>query len=188
MSFLAVILLGLVVIAIIGVMFVIGIYNSMVQMRLAVREASADIETLLKKRFDLIPNIVATVKGYAKHESETLEKVTSLRAQMASANGDMEALSNVNNEMTKTLKTLFAVAESYPDLKADTSFVALQNELSNLETEIQKSRRYYNATVGEYNVKIQVFPNVLIAPMLGFTPAKFFEAEEEEKKNVKVEF
>lgn len=182
------VLFGIAVIAIAIVLWGVGIYNLLIQLRMAVKEAAADIETLLKKRFDLVPNLVNTVKGYAKHEDGVLTKVTELRAKMGNASGDMKALSEVNNELTGTLKTLFAVAESYPDLKANASFLQLQQQLADLETEIQKSRRYYNATVTEYNTKIQVFPNVLLAGVMRFTPEVFFSASEEEQQNVKVEF
>ncbi len=174
------------IIVVIGILF-IGVYNSLIQLRIDVREASADIDTLLKKRFDLIPNLVNTVKGYAAHEKSVFEKVTELRSKMGNAQS-MEEKADVNNQMTQTLKTLFAVAENYPELKADASFIKLQTDLGDLETEIQKSRRFYNATVGEFNTKIQVFPNVLVAGMLGFTAEKFFQAADEEKENVTVQF
>lgn len=182
------ILFGIAVIAVAIVLWGIGIYNILIQLRMSVKEASADIETLLKKRFDMVPNLVNTVKGYAKHEDSVFTKVTELRAQMAGASGNMKELSDINNQLTGTLKTLFAVAENYPELKANTSFMQLQQQLSDLETEVQKSRRYYNATVTEFNTKIQVFPNVILAGFLKFTPEEFFSASEEEQQNVKVEF
>ncbi|MCC7304269.1 LemA family protein [bacterium] len=182
------IILGVIVITLALVVYAINLYNTLVQQRMLVKEASADIETLLKKRFDLIPNLVNTVKGYAKHEDGVLTKVTELRAKMQGASGNVAELSAINNEMTSTLKSLFAVAENYPSLKADASFLQLQGQLAELETEIQKSRRYYNATVSEYNTKLQVFPAVLFVGMLKFTPAEFFAAAEEEKENVTVEF
>jgi LemA protein len=170
----------------IGLWFV-AIYNTFIQLRLDVREAASDIETLLKKRFDLIPNLVNVVKGYAKHEKEVFERVTELRSKMGSAK-TIEDMSEVNNELTKTLKTLFAVAENYPELKANESFIKLQIDLAEIEGEIQKSRRFYNATVGEYNTRLATFPNVLVANAMRFTPEQFFAANEEEKQNVKVEF
>ncbi|PIY17751.1 hypothetical protein CO112_02350 [Candidatus Dojkabacteria bacterium CG_4_9_14_3_um_filter_150_Dojkabacteria_WS6_41_13] len=182
------VLFGIALIAVAIVGWAISLYNVLVQQRMLVKEATADVETLLKKRFDMIPNLVNTVKGYAKHEEGVLTKVTELRAKMQGASGSMAEMSAINNEMTSTLKSLFAVAENYPNLKADSSFLQLQTQLSDLETEIQKSRRYYNATVQEYNTKIQVFPNVLIAGIMKFTPAEFFAAADEEKENVKVEF
>lgn len=182
------VLFGIAAIAVAIAFFAISVYNVLVQQRMLVKEASADIETLLKKRFDMVPNLVNTVKGYAKHEEGVFTKVTELRTKMQAASGNVAEMSEVNNEMTAALKTLFAVAENYPNLKADASFLQLQNQLSDLETEIQKSRRYYNATVSEYNTKIQVFPNVLIAGLMKFTPADFFAAAEEEREPVKVEF
>jgi LemA protein len=182
------VLFGVAAIAVAIVFIAISLYNVLVQQRMLVKEASADIETLLKKRFDMVPNLVNTVKGYAKHEEGVFTKVTELRTKMQASGGSMAELSALNNEMTSTLKSLFAVAENYPNLKADASFLQLQNQLSDLETEIQKSRRYYNATVGEYNTKIQVFPNVLLANLIKFTPAEFFAAADEEKEPVKVEF
>lgn len=182
------ILLGIAVIAVAIVFFAVTLYNSLVQLRMLVKESSSDIETLLKKRFDMVPNLVNTVKGYAKHEEGVFTKVTELRTRMQSTSGNMAEMSALNNEMTSTLKSLFAVAENYPNLKADASFLQLQAQLSDLETEIQKSRRYYNATVTEYNTKLQVFPNVLFVGLLKFTPAEFFTASEEEQQNVKVEF
>ncbi|WKZ24154.1 MAG: LemA family protein [Candidatus Dojkabacteria bacterium] len=179
---------GIAIIAVAIVFYAINLYNVLVQQRMVVREASADIETLLKKRFDLVPNLVNTVKGYAKHEEGVFTKVTELRTQMQEASGDMAKLSEINNQMTQTLKSLFAVAENYPNLKADASFLQLQAQLADLETEIQKSRRFYNATVGDYNTKLQVFPNVLFVGIFKFTPAEFFAAADEEKQNVKVEF
>ncbi len=180
--------IGIAVIAVALVVFGISVYNMLIQLRMNVREASADIETLLKKRFDMVPNLVNTVKGYAKHEESIFTKVAELRSRIGEASGNMAELSQLNNEMTSTLKTLFAVAENYPELKANAGFLQLQQQLSDLETEIQKSRRYYNATVGDYNMKIQIFPNVIVASLLKFTPAEFFAAAEEEKQNVRVEF
>lgn len=182
------ILLGIAVIAVLVVVYAISVYNMLVQQRLIVKEASADIETLLKKRFDMIPNLVNTVKGYTKHEEGVFTKVTELRSKMSGSSGDVATLSAVNNEMTAALRTIFAVAENYPQLKADTSFIELQHQLADLETEIQKSRRFYNATVGDYNVKLQTFPTMIVANLMKFTPAEFFAAADEEKQNVKVEF
>jgi len=165
----------------------IGLYNGLVTARMSVKEAFADIDTLLKQRFDMIPNLVNIVKGYAKHEKELLENITKYRSMVAEAK-DVDSMSEADGMLTKSLKTLFAVAENYPDLKANQNFIDLQQKLVNLENEIQKSRRYYNATVKEYNTKISLFPAGVIAPMLGFTPEPFFKVLEEEKENVKVEF
>jgi len=182
------IVFGLLVIVAALAMYITNLYNLLVKQRMVVKEASADIETMLKKRFDMIPNLVNTVKGYAKHEEGVFTKVAELRTSMGQASGDMAKMSDVNNQMTATLKTLFAVAENYPELKADASFLQLQGQLTDLETEIQKSRRFYNATVGNYNTKLQTFPNVLFVGMLKFKAEPFFSIDDEEKKNVKVEF
>lgn len=173
----------LVLVAIYGV----TLYNSLVKFRILVDEAWSGIDVQLKRRYDLIPNLVETVKGYAKHEKELFEKVSKLRSQAMSAES-FEEKGKLENELTGTLKTLFAVAESYPELKANENFIKLQDELSQIEDEIQNARRYYNGTVRDFNTKIQVFPANLIAGMLGFKSREFFEAEEEAKENVKVDF
>lgn len=169
------------------VVFVVGIYNKLVKQRMLVKEAASDIETFLKQRFDMIPNLVEIVKGYTKHESSTLEKVTEMRTKAMSAGSLSEKL-EIDNEMSGMISKLFAVAENYPDLKADTSFLELQTNLSTLEEDIQKSRRYYNATARDYNTAIVVFPASILAGMFGFKEEPFFEATEEEKKNVEVKF
>lgn len=169
------------------VVFVVGIYNKLVKQRMLVKEAASDIETFLKQRFDMIPNLVEIVKGYTKHESSTLEKVTEMRTKAMSAGSLSEKL-EIDNEMSGMITKLFAVAENYPDLKADTSFLELQTNLSTLEEDIQKSRRYYNATARDYNTAIVVFPASILAGMFGFKEEPFFEATEEEKKNVEVKF
>ncbi len=166
---------------------VIALYNGLVRSRIKVDEAWADIDTFLKQRFDLIPNLVNTVKGYAKHEKTTLENLTKYRAQLANA-GTKEEMAKADNMLTGTLKSLFAVAENYPDLKANTNFLALQKQLTTIEDKLQKARRYYNGTVRDFNTKIAVFPASLIAGMLGFSPREFYEVEESNKENVKVEF
>lgn len=169
------------------VVFVVGVYNKLVKQRMLVKEAASDIETFLKQRFDMIPNLVEIVKGYTKHESSTLEKVTEMRTKAMSAGSLSEKL-EIDNKMSGMITKLFAVAENYPDLKADTSFLELQANLSTLEEDIQKSRRYYNATARDYNTAIVVFPASLLAGMFGFKEEPFFEATEEEKKNVEVKF
>lgn len=174
-------------IPVIIVVFAIGLYNSLVQLKMKVEEALADIDTFLKQRYDMIPNLVEIVKGYAKHEQGTLEKLTELRSKAMQT----ESLSDkveTENQITQTLKSLFAVAENYPDLKANTTFLDLQQKLSALEDNIQKSRRYYNGTVQNFNTKIATFPNNLLAGPLGYKAYKFFAANEEEKENVKVQF
>ena len=168
-------------------LIIVGLYNSLVKKRNEVQEAFSDVLTLLKQRYDMIPNIVNTVKGYAKHEKEVFEKVTELRASVASAKTPAQ-IEEAENQIQQVLKSLFAVAENYPELKANENFLHLQETLKQLETEIQKSRRYYNAVVKEYNNALMVFPNNIIASIFGFKPAEFFKVTEEEQKNVKVEF
>ncbi len=163
------------------------VYNSLIAAKLRIQEALSHIDVQLKRRTDLIPNLVETVKGYAKHEKELLENVTKARASLMSAQGTREK-AEANNMLSQTLKSLFAVAESYPDLKANENFAKLQEELSDTENKIAYSRQFYNSNVLEYNTKIGVFPNVIVANMFGFKPAEFFEANEEERKNVKVSF
>lgn len=167
--------------------WLIAIYNGLVKLKVLVDEAWSGIDVQLKRRYDLIPNIVETVKGYAKHEQDTFTKVTELRNAAMNASG-VEAKGQLENQLSGALKTLFAVAENYPDLKADKNFLDLQNTLTEIEEEIQGARRYYNGTVRDFNTKIAVFPTNLIAGMLGFKAREFFEAEESEKENVKVDF
>jgi len=151
-------------------------------------EAWADIDVQLKRRYDLIPNLVETVKGYAKHEKGTFEEVAKLRSQAMQATTPAEK-AKTENMLTETLKSLFALAESYPDLKANQNFLDLQSQLSTIEETIQQSRRYYNGNVRDFNIKIETFPNNLIAGTLGFKKFDFFEvANEKERESVKVEF
>ncbi|MBD3330734.1 LemA family protein, partial [Candidatus Peregrinibacteria bacterium] len=167
--------------------FVIILYNGLVRLRNKVNEAWADIDTQLKRRYDLIPNLVETVKGYATHEKDTLEKITQARNMAMQANTVQEK-EQAENMLTSALKTVFALAENYPDLKANQNFMNLQNTLKEIEEHIQLSRRYYNSTVREFNTKIEIFPNNLIAGALGFNKRDFFQAGEGEKENVKVSF
>lgn len=167
--------------------YLIALYNSLVKLRVLVDEAWSGIDVQLKRRYDLIPNLVETVKGYAKHEKGTFEEVTKLR-NMAMKADSPEAKAKLENQLTNTLKTIFALAENYPELKANQNFLDLQNQLSEIEDQIQSSRRYYNGAVRELNTKIQVFPTNLMAGMLGFKEREFFEAEEEARENVKVDF
>ncbi len=176
----------LAVVAIIA-LFAITVYNSLIVLKNKVDEGWADIDTQLKRRYDLIPNMVETVKGYAKHESSTFEKVTQARNMAMQANTPEEK-AKAENMLTSTLKSLFAVAENYPELKANQNFMDLQATLREIEEHIQMSRRYYNGTVRDFNTKLQVFPNNVIAGMLGFKNREFFEIEDEERKNVKVSF
>lgn len=162
------------------VVFIISIYNGLVKSKVRVDEAWSDITVQLKRRVDLIPNLVETVKGYAKHEKGVFEEVTKARAAVAGA-GSVEETAKADNMLTGALKSLFAVAEAYPDLKANTNFQDLQAELVDTEDKIQAARRFYNASVRELNTKLQVFPTVLFGRMLGFSPREFFELEESEQ-------
>lgn len=177
----------LVVLGIGLVLYLVGQYNSLVKMRNMIDEGESGIDVQLKRRYDLIPNVVETVKGYAKHEEKTLTKVVELRNSAMSAKG-MEDRGKAENALTESIKSLFALAEAYPDLKANQNFLGLQGELSKIEDDVQNSRRYYNATVRDFNMRIQQFPSNLVAGMFGFKEREFFEAEEGEKENVKVDF
>jgi LemA protein len=168
--------------------FAVGVYNGLIQLKNKVDEAWADIETQLKRRYDLIPNIVETVKGYAGHEKSTLENVTKAR-NMAMSAGTMADKAQAENALTGTLKSLFALAENYPDLKANQNFMDLQQTLKDIEEHLQLSRRYYNATVRDFNTKVELFPNNIFAGIFNFKRRDFFQVDsEEERKNVKVSF
>lgn len=164
-------------------------YNGFVSMRNRVAEAWADIEVQLKRRYDLIPNLVNTVKGYATHESGTLEKVTAARTAAMNA-GTPAAHAEAENMLSGALKSLFAVSEAYPDLKANTNFLELQRELSDTENKIQAARRFYNGNVRDFNTKLQVFPSNLIANMFGFKRSDFFDIDDNgvESQPVEVKF
>jgi len=163
-------------------LFLVTLYNSLIKLKLTVNEASSDIETFLKQRYDMIPNLVEIVKGYAKHEKEIFEKVSELRS------GSLSDQMALEGELAKGISKIFAIAEAYPELKANENFLNLQANLKDLENDIQKSRRFYNGTVRDFNTKLVVFPNNLVAGILGFKEFPFFEAEEEEKKNVEIKF
>ncbi|PIR94531.1 hypothetical protein COT97_00605 [Candidatus Falkowbacteria bacterium CG10_big_fil_rev_8_21_14_0_10_39_11] len=180
---------GLIILAVVVVVaiWLVGIYNGLIKFKNRTDEAWSDIDVQLKRRYDLIPNLVNTVKGYASHESETFEKVTEARTKAMSAQGAQEK-GEAENMLSQTLKSIFALAEAYPELKANENFLKLQDELSDTENKIQAARRFYNGNVRDFNTKIQVFPTNMVAGMLGFKKYEFFEAGEEEKKNVKVEF
>lgn len=170
------------------ILFVMSVYNSLVRLRNMVEEAFSTMDVYLKKRYDLIPNLVETVKGYAKHESETLEAVIAARNKAQSATSP-EAQMAAEGDLSQVMGRLFALTESYPDLKANTNFMDLQKQLQTLETEIAQSRKYYNGTVRTFNTKIEVFPNNLLAGMFGFTKKPMFEVTNvEERENVKVSF
>lgn len=168
--------------------WLIGVYNGLIKLKNRTDEAWSDIDVQLKRRYDLIPNLVETVKGYAKHEQSTLEKVIQARNQAMQAGGTAEK-AKAENALSQTLKSIFALAESYPDLKANQNFAKLQDELSDTENKIQAARRFYNGNVRDFNIKIEVFPNNIIANSLGFKKREFFEIEEAaQRENVKVEF
>lgn len=183
----------LIVLGVIAVLafVVIGMYNSLIKLKNRVDEAWSDIDVQLKRRYDLIPNLIETVKGYAKHEEGTFTKVTEARtaAMAAQESGDPKELAEAENMLSGTLKSIFALSENYPDLKANTNFLELQRELSDTENKIQASRRFYNGNVRDFNTKLEVFPTNIIAGMLGFKGRDYFEIEnEEERNNVKVKF
>ena len=169
-----------------------GNYNKFVALDEGVKSSWAQVENQLQRRYDLIPNLVATVKGYMTHEAGTLEKVTAARASAMQAHDNKNATlaerETAENTLSSTLKSLFAVSENYPDLKASNNFMQLQDELSDTENKIQSARRFYNGNVRDFNTKIQIFPTNLIAGMLKFVKYEFFQATESEKQNVQVKF
>ncbi len=161
--------------------YVIALYNGLVVARQRVREGWSDIETQLKRRYDLIPNLVNTVKGYAAHEQGTLEKVVAARSAAMNNSGTGEGKAEAENMLTQSLKSLFALGENYPDLKANQNFLELQRELSDTENKIQASRRFYNSMVLSLNTKIETFPSNLMAKTFGFAKEPFFELNDSEK-------
>ena len=176
------------IIIVLLIIFVIALYNSLVQLRQKVQNAWSQIDVQLQRRFDLIPNFVETVKGYMTHEKETLEKVTQLRTSWAGATS-VKDKANLDGELSSALKTIMAVSENYPDLKANQNFMQLSEELRNTENKIAFSRQFYNDTVTTYNTKLELFPSNIIANIFRFTPAELFNVENEEaRKNVKVDF
>lgn len=176
----------IVVAAVLG-LWLMFVYNGLIRLRNNADESWSDIEVQLKRRYDLIPNLVNTVKGYAKHEEGVLAKVTEARSAAMHA-GSIAEHAKAENMLTDTLKSLFAVTEAYPDLKASENFLGLQRELTDAEDKIQASRRFYNANVRDFNTKLQVFPNNMVGNMLGFTKFAFYDAPEEATKDIKVEF
>jgi len=185
-STLIVVLVIIAVVVVLGFVLV-GLYNGLVQGRLRVREAYSGIDVQLKRRASLIPNLVETVKGYAAHEKDVFENVTRARAMLQQAGTPGQA-AEANNMLTQTLRSLFAVAEAYPDLKANQNFLDLQHELSDIEEKIAYARQFYNSNVLSYNTKTATFPSVIFAGMFGFKPEEFFQAEEEARQDVKVSF
>lgn len=167
--------------------WVLATYNGLVTLRNRVREAWSQIDVQLKRRSSLIPNLVETVKGYAKHEKEVFENVTKARSALLGAKNPGQAAA-ANDMLTGALKSLFAVAEAYPNLRASENFKALQDELSDTETKVAASRQFYNTNVLDLNNTIETFPSALIANMFNFQKADFFQASEEEKADVKVNF
>lgn len=179
------IVIGIIVLA---VLWLIGLYNSLVHLKNRTDEAWSDIDVQLKRRYDLIPNVVETVKGYATHEREAFENVTKARAAAMGAQGP-ESKAQAENMLSGALKSLFAVAEAYPDLKASQNFAKLQDELSDTENKIQAARRFYNANVRDLNTRIQQFPTNIFAGQLGFTKREFFElGNEAAREPVAVKF
>lgn len=179
-----IIILGAIVL--IGI-FIWSLYNGLVTLNAQVDEAWSQIDVQLKRRTDLIPNIVASVKGYAKHEKEVFENVTKARSALMKAESPT-SMAKADNQLSGALKSLFAVAESYPQLRANENFVQLQKELSDTEDKIAYSRQFYNSTVMDLNVKIRLFPNSIIANMLSFKERDFFKTEGGDRNAVKVQF
>ena len=183
-------IIGLVILGIVLLLVLafIGIYNGLIKLRTQTEEAFSTMDVYMKKRYDLIPNIVNTVKGYAKHEKETLSQVIELRNKAAGSKTDDDKI-KADGELTGAISKLFALAESYPELKADKNFLDLQNSLKGIEDEIANSRKYYNAIVRDYNIKCQAFPSNIVAKMFKFEKKALYEIENvAERNNVKVEF
>ncbi|MFZ2390782.1 MAG: LemA family protein [Minisyncoccales bacterium] len=168
-------------------LYIMVVYNGLITLRNRVKEAWSDIDVQLKRRYDLIPNLVETVKGYASHEKETFNKVIEARSKAMSATG-LKEKGEAENALSGTLKSLFALSENYPDLKASVNFLELQKELTDTEDKIQASRRFYNGNVMDFNTKLETFPSNMIAQMFGFKVSEFFVAEEGEKATPKVSF
>ncbi len=185
-TLIAVILIGFFVV------YGIGAYNAFVRLRMRVQEAWSDIEVQMKRRYDLIPNLVETVKGYAKHESGTLEKVIQARNMaMAAPKGNLKEIAVGETALSGALKSIFALSENYPDLKANTNFLELQRELRDTEDKLQAARRFYNGNVMAFNTKIELFPSNIVASLFHFEKSEFFELDETEqaaRQPVKVQF
>ena len=180
-------IIAIVAIVALLILWLVGTYNGLVRSRMLVEEGFSGMDVYMKKRSDLIPNLVQTVKGYMAHEQSVLENVVELRNKAQGAS-TAEARMAAENEMTGALKHLFALAEAYPELKADSQFTQLQAQLAAVETDIGEARNYYNATVREFNTKVQTMPTNIVANMFGFTQANFFAAAESDRENVKVSF
>lgn len=176
------------IIVVLLILFIISVYNSLVTLRQRVKNAFGQMDVQLQRRFDLIPNLVETVKGYMTHENDTLTKIAELRTAWANAK-TVDEKAKLDNELSNSLKTIMAVAEAYPDLKANQNFSSLQNELTETEDKISYSRQFYNDTVTKYNTKLELFPSNIIAGMFHFTTESLFEVDSAEaRKNVKVDF
>ncbi len=175
-----IIILVLIALAVLAIIFM---YNALVRLNTRTDEAWSDITVQLKRRYDLIPNLINTVKGYAKHEKTVFEDVTKARTSAMKAEG-VKDTAKAENQFTETLKSLFAVAEDYPDLKANENFKALQDELVDTEDKIQAARRFYNGCVRDLNIKVKTFPTNVFATMLGFARRDFFEVEEAETAKI----
>jgi LemA protein len=182
----------IIILVALAALWVIGLYNSLIRSKNHVSEALSDIDVQLKRRYDLIPNLVETVKGYMNHERETLVKLTEARTAAMTVHNDPKASlkqkEDAENQLSGTLKTIFAVSENYPELKASQNFLQLQDEISDTENKIQAARRFYNSNVRDFNIKIQSFPGNVFAGMLHFSPFEFFAAAEGERQNVQVKF
>jgi LemA protein len=177
----------LIILAFVSLFYIISVYNNLATLKVKIKEAWSQIDVQLKRRIDLIPNLVETVKGYAQHEREVFENVTKARSALLNASTPAQA-GEADNQLTGALKSLFAVAEAYPDLKAQDGFVNLQKELSDTEDKVAYSRQFYNSIVRQYNELIVAFPSNFFAKLLGFGSEEFFEATEAEREAVKVDF
>ncbi len=177
----------IVAVVVIIIIAIVALYNNLVHLKMRVKNAWAQIDTQLKRRFDLIPNLVETVKGYMTHEEKTLTEIVEARNKFTQAT-TVEDKQNANNNLTNTLKSIFALSEAYPDLKANENFTALQVELSSTEDKIAYARQFYNDTVQMYNTAIMSFPANILAGMFGFKEESFFEIDDAQKEPVKVEF
>lgn len=180
------VIIVIVLLVVIVVAWWISARNKFVKLEVACDESLSGIDVYLKKRYDLIPNLVETVKGYAKHESQTLENVIKARNAAMTASGDAKVMAE--NHLSGALKSLFALSEAYPDLKADSQFLSLQNQLQSIETDLSQARKYYNGTVKKYNTEIRLFPGSIVSGAMHLEKRAFFEADEAERQNVKVQF
>lgn len=184
------VLIGIVAVVLLAVFWFFGTRNSLVSLKEDVEMQKSQIETTLQRRSDLIPNLVATVKGYANHEEEVFTEIADARSKLAGSieSGDMKSISEANNALDSALGRLLAISENYPDLKASEQFIALQDELAGTENRIAVARQYYNEKLNTYNTTVQRFPTSIVAEMSGYYPMQYFEADESAKEVPKVEF